>query len=148
MLIGSRQRLNTFQSVPNLAVNGKPAKQVPHAKSLGVHIDENLLWNEHIRQIFQKDCMWYWCCVPLIQFMIPWFNHILTIVLKCGAAVDQLWPLDYKNYKTVQHELKLIQATLYDTNAEPLIESLGWKNLVRFSYSGAVLWNGLPVGLR
>ena len=51
MLIGSRQRLDTFQSVPNLAIKGKPVKKVPHAKSLGVHIDENISWNEHISQI-------------------------------------------------------------------------------------------------
>ena len=42
MLIGSRQRLNAFQSVPNLEINRKPEKQVPHVKSLGMYIDENL----------------------------------------------------------------------------------------------------------
>ena len=47
MLIGSHQRINTFQSTPLLAIN-VPVKQVSHTKSLGVHIDEILSWNVHI----------------------------------------------------------------------------------------------------
>ena len=54
MLIGSRQRLNPFQSVPNLAIKGKPVKKVPHEKSLGVHIDEIVSRNEHTSQISKK----------------------------------------------------------------------------------------------
>ena len=48
MLIGSRQRLRTFQSAPNLTINGTPIKQVSQAKSLGVYVDENLSWTTHI----------------------------------------------------------------------------------------------------
>ncbi len=32
MLIGSRQRINTFQSTPLLAINNVPVKQVSHTK--------------------------------------------------------------------------------------------------------------------
>ena len=42
MLIGSRQRISTFNSSPSLTINDVPIKQVSHTKSLGVHIDENL----------------------------------------------------------------------------------------------------------
>ena len=42
MLIGPRQRLCTFQSAPNLTINGTPIKQVSQAKSLSVYVDENL----------------------------------------------------------------------------------------------------------
>ena len=48
MLIGSRQRLDTFDNAPTIAINGTPIKQVPVSKSLGVHIDENLSWTVHI----------------------------------------------------------------------------------------------------
>ena len=54
MLIGSRQRLCTFRSTPYLSINGNPIKQVFQAKSLGVTIDENLSWNEHIKEISRK----------------------------------------------------------------------------------------------
>ena len=42
LLIGSRQRINTFQTTPSLAINDVSVRQVAHTKSLGTHIDENL----------------------------------------------------------------------------------------------------------
>lgn len=211
MLIGSRQRLNTFQSVPNLAINGKLVKQVPHAKSLGVHIDENLSWNEHIRQISKKTTCGIGAlkrvrhCVPaptlhtiynsLVQ---PHFNYCSEVWGSCGST------LATRLQKLQNRAARVLTNSGYDTYAEPLIESLGWKRLYRqpdlqkavvlfkslnglapeylqsmfkerdsipyslrdyegklvvpkprtnylkksFSYSGAVLWNGLPAGLR
>ena len=54
MLIGSRQRISTFNSSPSLTINDVPIKQVSHTKSLGVHIDENLTWNVHIEKLCKK----------------------------------------------------------------------------------------------
>ena len=54
MLIGSRQRLSTFQSAPNLTINGTPIKQVSQAKSLGVYVEEKLSWTTHINEITKK----------------------------------------------------------------------------------------------
>ena len=51
MLIGSRQRIRTFNSSPSLTINDVPVKQVSHTKSLGVHIDDNLTWNVHIEKL-------------------------------------------------------------------------------------------------
>ncbi|RUA05977.1 MAG: hypothetical protein DSY43_03215, partial [Gammaproteobacteria bacterium] len=45
MLIGSRQRLMTVETVPSLTINGASIKQVSSTKSLGVLIDESLSWN-------------------------------------------------------------------------------------------------------
>ena len=54
MLFGSRQRINTFQSTPLLAINNVPVKQVSHTKFLGIHIDENLSWNVHVEKLSKK----------------------------------------------------------------------------------------------
>ena len=51
MLIGSRQRISTFNCSPSLTINDVPIKHVSHTKSLGVHIDENLTWNVHIEKL-------------------------------------------------------------------------------------------------
>ncbi len=48
MLIGSRQRIRTFNSSPSLVINETPINRVNHVKSLGLNIDENLSWNKHI----------------------------------------------------------------------------------------------------
>ena len=46
--------LCTFQSAPNLTINGTPIKQVSQAKSLGVYVDENLSWTTHTNEITKK----------------------------------------------------------------------------------------------
>ena len=51
MLIGSRQRLNTFNRLPSFTVDSNSIKQVEFTKSLRVYIDQNLTWNVHIEPI-------------------------------------------------------------------------------------------------
>ena len=54
MLIGSRQRLSTFDKSPSLSIDDKSIKHLSSTKFLGVHIDENLSWNVHIETIAKK----------------------------------------------------------------------------------------------
>ena len=49
MLIGSQQRLSRLPNIPTVSMNGAPLKQVPHSQSLGVYIEQNLTWSEHIQ---------------------------------------------------------------------------------------------------
>ena len=60
MPIGSRQRIATFRSVRCSEIDGVPINKVLQAKSLGVHLHENLSWNIQINELTQKDCFWYW----------------------------------------------------------------------------------------
>jgi len=54
MLIGSRQRIATFQSVPCFEIDGVPIDKVSQVKSLGVYLDENLSWNRQINELTKK----------------------------------------------------------------------------------------------
>ena len=54
MLIGSRQRLNTFNRLPSFTIESNSIKQVEFTKSRGVYIDQNLTWNVHIEHISKK----------------------------------------------------------------------------------------------
>ena len=54
MLIGSRQKLNSPSAVPALEINGIQLNRVNFTKSLGVLIDENLTWSNHINAITKK----------------------------------------------------------------------------------------------
>ena len=54
MLIGSRQRLNTFNRLPSFAIDSNSIKQVEFMKSLGLYIDENLTNGTYISHIFLK----------------------------------------------------------------------------------------------
>ena len=55
MIIGSRQRLiNHDVSNLNICVNNTQIKRVQHTKSLGITIDENLTWKNHVDVICKK----------------------------------------------------------------------------------------------
>ena len=54
MLVGSQQRLCTYDTSPDLTIDGNAINQVKCVKSLGVHIDDNLSWNVHIDTISKK----------------------------------------------------------------------------------------------
>ena len=60
MLIGSRQRLNTFNRLPSFTIDSNSIKQVEFTKSLGVYIDQNLTWNVDIEHIEKKNCFLHW----------------------------------------------------------------------------------------
>ena len=51
MLIGSLQRLaTTIDHSLNVQIKGHEIDGVPYTKSLGVYIDQNLLWSKHVNE--------------------------------------------------------------------------------------------------
>ena len=46
MLIGSRQKLSTLSSQPELSIDNIQIEKVTSVKSLGIFIDENLRWQK------------------------------------------------------------------------------------------------------
>ena len=50
MLVASREKLSTFPELPLFSINDHPVKSVP-AKSLGVHIDQNMNRECHMHNI-------------------------------------------------------------------------------------------------
>ena len=54
MLIGSRQKLSTLSSEPELSIDNFPKEKVTSVKSLGIFIDETLRWQTHIDKLSKK----------------------------------------------------------------------------------------------
>ena len=54
MIIGSQQRLNATQNDIAIVIRERAINRVDVIKSLGVHIDSNLSWSEHINKISKK----------------------------------------------------------------------------------------------
>ena len=212
MLIGSRQRIATFRSVPCLEIDGVPIDKVLHAKSLGVYLDDNLSWNIQINELTKKIASGIGALkrvpsfVPVATLQLifnslvqPYFNYCCTVWDNCNKNLAE------KLQKLQNRAARVLTFSSYDTNADVLIEKLGWKKLSSqrqfqkavmvykslnglapdymhsmfvnrdsvnpyslrntenklavpkprtnylknsFSYSGAVLWNSLPIGLR
>ena len=55
MVIGSNQRLQALSNNQiDIEIDGNSIKKVEEAKSLGLFIDEHLLWTKHIEEIRKK----------------------------------------------------------------------------------------------
>ena len=54
MLIGSRQKLSTLSSQPELSIDNVAIEKVTSVKSLAIFIDENLLWQTHLDKLPKK----------------------------------------------------------------------------------------------
>ena len=54
MLIGSKVRINKLTSDPKIVIVGHRLKRVVVTKFLGLMIDENLSWEEHVNDMSKK----------------------------------------------------------------------------------------------
>lgn len=136
MLIGSYQRINTFQSTPSLVIDNVPIRQVTHTKSLGIHIDENLAWNVQIAKLSKKVASGIGALKRIKPFVPhstlkliynclvqPHFDYCSVVWDTCGSSLAD------KLQKLQNRAARVLTSSNYDTNAEYLFEKLGWKNL-------------------
>ena len=136
MLIGSRQRISTFDSSPSLIIDGTPVKRVTHTKSLGVNIDENLSWSVHIDAISKKiasgigaikrmrafvpDTTLKYIFNSIVQ---PHFDYCCVVWDNCNkTSADKLQKLQNRAARVLTY-------SGYDNDADSLIKKLGWKKL-------------------
>ena len=129
MLIGSRQKLCTFQSARNLTINGTPIKQVSQAKSLDVYVDENLSCTTHINEITKKIASVIGALKPVRPFVPvnilvqPHFNYCCEIWDSCCKTLAA-------RLQKLQHRAaRVLTFSGYDASADILIAIFGWQKL-------------------
>jgi len=135
MLIGSRQRLNTFNRLPSFTIDSYSIKQVEFTKSLGVYIDENLTWNIHIKHISKKIAS----CIGILKrsrSFVP-FETLLCIynalVQRHFDYCSVVWGNCNKSHsiklQKLQNHAARIVTSSYDANVDDLFVRLGWQKL-------------------
>ncbi|XP_048587749.1 uncharacterized protein LOC125570289 [Nematostella vectensis] len=137
MLVGSRQRLSTFENSPRLVLDNSLIKEVPDTKSLGVCIDQHLSWNAHITNISKKIASGIGAikrCRPFVPLetlryafnaiVQPRFDYCGVIWGNCNST------LATKLQKLQNRAARILTFSSFDADAHPLIESLGWSKLV------------------
>ena len=67
MIIGSRQRIASLNGNINLSVNGTSLNRAKHTKCIGVHIDENITWAEHVNNLTKKVV----CAISALRQVSP-----------------------------------------------------------------------------
>ena len=136
ILIGSRQRLNTFHSSPVLVIDGAPIEQVSSTKSLGVYIDQNLSWNIHIDTLAKKIASGIGAMKrsrPFVPFetlltiynslVQPHFDYCSVVWGNCNKTLSN------KLQKLQNRAARILTYSSYDANADCLMEKLGWRKL-------------------
>ena len=130
-LIGSRQRLGTYDTSPKLIIGGDIINQVSSVKSLGVHIDENLSWNMHIEKIAKKIASGIGAikrCRPFVnratlEFVFnalvqPYFNYCSEVWGHCNKSLSN------RLQKLQNRAARILTFSSYDTSADPIFEQL------------------------
>ena len=137
MVIGSRQRLATFDD-PELCVtvNNAPVKQVKSAKTLGMTLDENLTWRDHVEVISKKissgigalkrirELIDQETAIKAYQgFIEPYFSY-------CAPVWDGLGhTLSDRLQKLQNRAARVITRSSYDISSNLLLDQLKWNNL-------------------
>ena len=138
MLIGSRQRLsaNTTGHSLTVQIKGHEIDRVPHTKSLGVHIDQNLSWSKHVNETAKivssgigalKRLRPFICedtAILLYRALIePYFDY-------CCPVWDGLSnELADKLQKLQNRAIRVITKSDHYSSATALRGELGWDNL-------------------
>ena len=112
MLIGSRQKLSTLSSQPELSIDNAPIEKVTCVKSLRIFIDENLRWQTHIDKLSKKIAsgigaiklkeleILFQGLLSIVHTTLP-FNLNSIIVILCGVIVENLCLTGYSSFRTV-----------------------------------------------
>ena len=136
MLIRSRQRLSTFQTVPSLSIGDNPINQVKYTKSLGVFLDFNLSWNIHIDKLCKKIRSGIGALKRIRPF-VPYCTLLSIYKSLLQPHFDycsDVWgnyskTLSSKLQKLQNRAARILTYSSFDANADTLIEKLGWKKL-------------------
>ena len=137
MLIEFRQKLNSLSVFPALEINGTQLNRVNFTKSLGVSIDENLTWSNHINAVCKNISTGIGSikrishCVPpttlqniyhgLVQ---SHFDYCSVVWGNCAKTLsDKLQKLQNRAVRVLTH-------SSYDADANDYLHAeLGWDNL-------------------
>ena len=156
MVISSRQKMQSLNDKTiNVNVEGVKINQTDHSKALGLNIDENLSWKEHIHttskrvsaRVITKSS--YNTNSSYLLNSLSWDNLSVrrtkqkaNLMYKC---VNKLAP----NYLCNMFTTRTLPFDLRDASQKLYLPKPRTDYLKRsFSYSGASLWNDLPEDIR
>ena len=133
MLIGLRQKLNSLSAIPALEINGT---QLNRVKSLGVLIDENLTWGNHINAITKKVSSGIGSikrishCVPPATLCTIYrglvqshFDYCSVVWGNCAKTLSD------KLQRLQNRAVRVLTNTCYDADASQLLKELSRDNL-------------------
>lgn len=137
MFIGSRQKLaTTNEQNLQIQIDDQEIKRVSYTKSLGVTIDQNLTWSNHVGEIVSKVSS----AIGALKRLRPYINMRIAIKIYqaliapyfdyCSPVWDGLnCGLSDKLQKLQNRAVRVITKAAYDDSATEILDQLGWDKL-------------------
>ena len=150
MVISSRQKLQSLNDkTVNINVEGVKINQTDHSKALGLNIDENLYWKEHIHEISKKDAS----SIGALKRVRPFISmHTAIKIYKglikphfdyCSVVWDGLsQQLSEKLQKLQNRAARAITKSSYNTNSSYLLVEMPLIARQHFSTGGGYRLTG------
>ena len=136
MLIGSRQKLSTLSSQPELSIDNVPIEKVTSVKSLGKFIDENLRWQTRIDKLSKKIAFGIGAIERIRDFVPSPTVHCIynTLIQSQFDYCNIVWgncgkTLFDRLQKLQNRAARVLTFSRYDAYANRLFRQLNWKDL-------------------
>ena len=136
MLTGSRQKLNSLSVPPGLEINGTQLNRVNFIKSLGVLIDENLTWSNHINAKSKKISSGIGSIKRISHCVPPATLHNIDhgLVQSHFDYCSDVWgncakTLSDKSQRLQNRAVRVLTHSSYDVDTNQRFKELGWANL-------------------
>ena len=134
MLIGSRQKLSTLSSPPELSIDNVPVEKVTSVKSLAIFIDENLPWQTRIDKLSKKIASGIGAIKRIRDFLpTPTLHCIYNALIQsqfeyCNIVWGNCGKTLFDRLQKFQNRAALTFSR-YDADSSRLFRQLNWKDL-------------------
>ena len=136
MIIGSRQKIANIQEEPIISIGNEPMKKISKCKTLGVIIDDKLLWKDHISEINTKVSKGLGIMKRIKPFVtesvlqtiyksliLPYFDY-------CSMIWDNAANYNLQKLQKMQNRAaRIVTGNNYDIPSKDLLHQLNWKML-------------------
>ena len=134
MLIGSRQKLSTLSSQPELSIDNVPIEKVTSVKSLGIFIHENLRWQTHIDKLLKNIASGIGAIKRRGFVPTPTLHCIYNALIQsqfddCNIVWGNCGKTLFDRLQKLQScAARVLTFSRYDADANRLFKQLNWKD--------------------
>ncbi len=135
MIIGSRQRISNLITDPKIELGESVIKRVHKSKTLGVIIDEHLLWNHQIQNTVTKASKGIGMMRRIKQFfpkstLVKIYNAIVLSHFDCSLVWDNCCDYLRNRLQKLQNRaVRIITGKTYEVSSEDVLKELDWQPL-------------------
>ena len=136
MIIGSRQKILNIQEEPLISIGNETIKKISKCKTLGVIIDDKLLWKDHINEISAKVSKGLGIMRRIKTFVTQSVMQSIynSLILPYFDYCNMVWENTAKyNLQKVQkmqnRAARILTGSSYDVPTTDLMRQLKWQTL-------------------